>query len=351
MIAQKKIKVKFCGYSEKDTFSYSKFILDILKSRYDVELSENPEYIFFNESSSEYLKFDCIRIFYTGENITPNFNLCDYAIGFDYLTFEDRYFRLPLFLVATFYNNQELLRAGDMDFNTIATFTEDDLAKKSEFCSFVYSNYLASESRVEFLTKLNNYKIVNSGGRFLNNVGGAVKSKLDFEAKHKFSIAFENSSRSGYSTEKICTSFAAKTIPIYFGDPRITDEFNRERFINCHEYDSFEAVIERVKEIDSNDKLYIEILNKPIRNPHYNFTEIRKRFTAFLYNTIDQDLSLAKRRTINPSRAIQIERGLQIIARIEKIKGLARIVLSKIYQPFKKFPLLEKLKVSMFRKG
>lgn len=41
-----------------------------------------------------------IRIFYPPpENLVPDFNICDYAIGFHYLDFEDHYFRFPLYLV------------------------------------------------------------------------------------------------------------------------------------------------------------------------------------------------------------------------------------------------------------
>ncbi|MDU9760969.1 fucosyltransferase, partial [Helicobacter pylori] len=37
------------------------------------------------------------RVFYTGENEAPNFNLFDYAIGFDELDFNNRYLRMPLY--------------------------------------------------------------------------------------------------------------------------------------------------------------------------------------------------------------------------------------------------------------
>ncbi|CAJ99309.1 alpha (1,3)-fucosyltransferase fragment 2 [Helicobacter acinonychis str. Sheeba] len=36
-------------------------------------------------------------MYYTGENEVPNFNLFDYAIGFDGLDFKERYLRMPLY--------------------------------------------------------------------------------------------------------------------------------------------------------------------------------------------------------------------------------------------------------------
>src|SRR3989344_2414293 len=98
----KKIRIKICNFDPNDKFLYGYFMLGILKKYYDVELSEYPEYVFFNESTYDYLKYGGVRIFYTGENISPNFNLCDYALGYDYMTFGDRYYRMPLYLVTQF---------------------------------------------------------------------------------------------------------------------------------------------------------------------------------------------------------------------------------------------------------
>ncbi|RVY51975.1 fucosyltransferase, partial [Helicobacter pylori] len=43
------------------------------------------------------------RVFYTGENEVPNFNLFDYAIGFDELDFNNRYLRMPLYYAYLHY--------------------------------------------------------------------------------------------------------------------------------------------------------------------------------------------------------------------------------------------------------
>jgi hypothetical protein len=45
------------------------------------------------------------------------------------------------------------------------------------------------------------------------------------------------------------------TIPIYWGNPLASLDFNPKAFINCHDYKSFDEVIELVKEIDSNETL------------------------------------------------------------------------------------------------
>ncbi len=349
----KKIKIKYCKYSNADetiplTFNY--FFHNILKKYYDVEVSDTPDYIFYHESTYEYLKYNCIRIYYTGENLTPNFNLCDYATSIDYMDFGDRYHRLPPYLVASFYTKKDIELAKNIDFKNPKIFTRADLAKKTEFCSFVYSNYLADIKRQILFDKLNTYKKVNSGGRYINNIGGPVENKLEFELKHKFSMAIENSCRAGYTTDRIVNSIAADTIPIYWGNPEIGKEFNTKRFINCHEYKSFDEVVERVKEIDNNDDLYLKIINEPIFASGYNFDIALKDLEKFLRNIFDQPLDEAKRRTINAARAAEMEKNEQLIAKYAKIKTRIKVFFGKLYKPFKKIGRLEEFKRKYFRK-
>lgn len=219
----KTIKVKYCKYGNTDhatplTFNY--FIHTILTKYYNVEISDKPDYVFYYESSYEYLKYDCIRIFNTGENVTPNFNLCDYGIGIDYLTFGDRYYRLPPFFTATFYSKKDIELAKEIDLENPKKVTKEDLKKRTEFCSFVYSNYLADDRRKDLFDTIFSYKKINSGGRYLNNIGGPVENKLEFELKHKFSMAIENSCRDGYTTDRIINSLTAGVIPIYWEIPQ-----------------------------------------------------------------------------------------------------------------------------------
>lgn len=346
----RKIRIKICEFDRDSDALRDNFIYKILKKYYDVEFSENPEYIFYNESTFKYLKYDCIRIFYTGENISPNFNLCDYAIGYDYMNFEDRYYRLPLYLVAVFYNEEEIRAAGDDYLIRRANFSKNDLSEKSEFCSFVYSNYLADGARKTFFDKLSNYKKVNAGGAYLNNIGGRVVNKLEFESKHKFSIAFENTSRSGYTTEKIVGSLAAKTIPIYWGNPEIGREFNEKRFINCHRFRDFDQVVERVKEIDMNNELYLSIINEQIAAPNYDFTKVKLGFDVFLRNIIDQPLSSARRRTLNSARLYELENNEKFISLIVLLKFRIKKFFAVLYKPLKKIGLFEKFKHFILRK-
>lgn len=217
-------------------------------------LSDNPDILFYSCFGDEHLKYDCTRIFYTPENARPNFNRCDYAFSYDY-PITERNYRLPLYRRWHGYN--QLLDLRDPD---------KVILQNRKFCSFMVSNPRAIE-RIDFFNKLSLYRHVDSGGRHLNNIGSPIEpgaeNKMDWMRNYKFSITFENSSYPGYTTEKLMHALITDTIPIYWGNPIAFLDFNPKAFINCHDFNSFDEVIELVKEIDQNESLYKEYLSQP----------------------------------------------------------------------------------------
>ena len=279
----KKLKIKFVDFNEGATAV--KVFLQILQQRYEVELSDEPEWLFFSVFGEEHLKYNnCVKIFFTGENQSPDFNLCDYAIGFEYMDFGDRYVRFPLW--ALYPDDIDAMRRKH------STYI---LTAKHFFCSFVVSNPHGNEARGKFMDLLSEYKPVNSGGRWRNNVGGPVADKLAFQQCHKFSIAFENTVHPGYTTEKLVQSFAAWTIPIYYGDPRVSETFDTNAFINCNDYPNWEAVVERVKEIDQNEELWMKMLQTPALKDPAVVMDLQNGLRQFLYHIFDQEPEEAKR--------------------------------------------------------
>lgn len=262
---------------------------ELLRKHYDLEITkENPQYLIYSVFGTDHLNYDCIRIFYTGECMTPNFNECDYAVGFDRFSFDDRYIRYPYYLFHGY--DKEYLSLKER-----RPFTREDLSKKEGFCSFVVSNCFAQDMRTELFHKMSEYQHVFSGGRYLNNIGGAVKDKLAFTAKYKFAIACENACYPGYVTEKIVDAFAAQAIPIYYGDPTAARDFNPKAFINCADYSSFDEVLEKVKEIDQNDDLYLSMINE---SPVTEFLDT-DAFEKYLCEIIDRDYDKACRRPVS----------------------------------------------------
>lgn len=248
------------------------------------------EYVFFSCFGDSHWNVpkDKIKIFITAENISPDFNTCDYAIGFDRLSFGDRYLRFP-----NIYG--PISKRGVL--GMVARKHQPPFLEKQSFCSFVVSNAEADSIRVRLFDLLSAYKKVDSGGRYLNNVGGPVSDKLSFDRKHKFSICCENSRHDGYITEKLYEAFSAQLIPIYWGAPDVGLTFNKKAFINVSDYPSLEAVVEHIKAIDNDSALYEKILMEPafLNESEDSFEYYYQKLESFLLNIINQPLSAAQR--------------------------------------------------------
>ncbi len=282
---KKQIKLKFIPFWPNFDPEHN-FIIDLLKDRYDVVLSDEPDYLICTIFAEEPVFYrNCVKILYTAENLCPDFNMFDYAIGFEHLTYEDRYFRYPCM-----YLDQDT----DKKMETKHLHVVDPAGKK--FCNFIYSNAEADPIREKFFNMLSEYKTVDSAGKYRNNVGGPCADKRAFQSDYKFSIAFENSSHSGYVTEKIVDAFAAGTIPIYWGDPRIEEYFDPGSFIHIKDEASIPDAIQKIIEIDQNDDLFREIMKTPaLMHQDEKAEDKLAELQQFLFHIFDQPLEQAYR--------------------------------------------------------
>lgn len=311
-MTDKIFKVYFVGFFA--TFDiYDNFILDFIKKIGKVEITNEPDYLFYSVFNDDYLLYtDCIRIFFTGENLAPNFQLCDYAIGFERMSFGDRYIRFPFYFGMKEYADD--LKAA---INKDRSIPKEAFERR--FCSFVYSNSDTDRAREDIFRVLNKYRSVDAGGRLFNSFNGhCVDDKYLFEFQHKFSIACENSSHLGYSTEKLMQAFAAQTIPIYYGDPSVIEEYNPAAFINCHEFRTYDQLLERVKEIDQNKKMYMDMLKQPTFVNDGFVEDIKQRFDRFISNIFTQDRPDAYRRN-RYFWGEKMDKKYKKIYRVEKI--------------------------------
>lgn len=250
------LKIKFVdfwfGFAPANNYFFR-----LLSTKFKIELSDDPDILIFSCFGIEYLKYDCIKIFYSTENIRPDFTGCDYAITFDYNN-HPRHFRLPLYAL---YSDQ----IGAID-KLLETKTRQEVLgiwrNKKKFCCMVVSNG-ESQKRLDFFNYLSKYKHVDSGGKVMNNIGGPVKDKMDFIKDYRFVISFENASHPGYTTEKIIEPLMAGCIPLYWGDPLIYGDFNAACFLNLDQTKSFTKFIEEIIAIDTDEEKAISMLMEP----------------------------------------------------------------------------------------
>jgi hypothetical protein len=95
------------------------------------------------------------------------------------------------------------------------------------------------------------------------NVPLIAGAKTEFLKSYKFNIAFENANVPGYTTEKLVEPMAARCLPIYWGNPRVGEEFNSSSFLNYHDFASEDALINEIIALDQDDARYLERLQQP----------------------------------------------------------------------------------------
>ena len=289
----KEIRIQFVdfwsGFVPEESFLYR-----ALERHYRVVLSDKPDYLFYSCGGYRHLDYpDAIRIFYTGENMVPDFNVCDYGIGFHHLTFEDRYMRYPFFLI---------YRIGKEELEQLQRpkHITPQLAQR-KFCNFVYSNGLQADPlRERFFRRLSEYKRVDSGGRYMNNIGGPVADKLAFIGQYKFTIAFENCSLSGYTTEKILDPMRCCSLPVYYGDPHVDADFNPEAFVWLRNADDVERAVDEIVRLDNDDEAYLAKLARPWFAPGFSadiVAHYENALDEFLQHIVEQPREQAFRTT------------------------------------------------------
>ncbi|MGL2360791.1 glycosyltransferase family 10 domain-containing protein [Helicobacter pylori] len=259
----------------------------ILSQRYTITLHRNPDkpadIVFGNPlgSARKILSYqNTKRVFYTGENEVPNFNLFDYAIGFDELDFRDRYLRMPLYYDRLHHkaesvndttapyklkdNSLYALKKPSHHFkenhpNLCAVVNNESDPLKRGFASFVASNPNAP-IRNAFYDALNSIEPVIGGGSVKNTLGYKVENKSEFLSQYKFNLCFENSQGYGYVTEKIIDAYFSHTIPIYWGSPSVAQDFNPKSFVNVHDFNNFDEAIDYIKYLHTHPNAYLDML-------------------------------------------------------------------------------------------
>lgn len=303
-INRKVIRINFCGCGN-ELRPNNNLILNILKKHYTVEISDNPDFVICGIGGNhfEYMKYDCVRILLMTENLSPDFTVFDYCIGFDYLEFGDRYFRLP-------YSFQT--KSGKPWIPQLVSEEQayECLSRdKKFFCNFIYRHPSSHGVREKIFDRISEYKEITSAGNFRNNISGEVRNysnnggalhighdeKLEYLRRSKFTIACESVIYPGFETEKIVDAFSMHSIPIYYGADTITNTFNRKAFINVGET-GLDDMVEIVSELDNHDEKYVSMLMECPLNDRMSVQKTYENLENFFLNIFSAEPMLRRPR-------------------------------------------------------
>ena len=290
---------KIC-FLDQDTANYFKMLFGAIDTArfHQVPMTE-AEYLFYSPFTPDHhaARPDTIKILITGENLCPDFNACDYGISGEYLELGDRHLRIPHYAAYEAAKNL----ASRPKINAV------DLEQKNKFCNFIYSNgLLVHPIREQFFHDLNSIFPVVSAGRYLRNDHSLTApdpdadwglEKRNFVKQFRFTIAIENSEHQGYITEKITDAFLAHTVPIYWGDPRVLEEFNADAFLHLRDYPTHEAAIAEIQRLNADPKRLLALLNAPVFRGGIDRAELYTTSARdFIEGIFAQPLTKARRR-------------------------------------------------------
>lgn len=269
------------GFQPENNFFI--YLIRSVKENVNITSPENADIIFYSCFGNSHKNFNTKKIFFTGENLRPNFNDCDLSLSFDFDDYNNKNMRLPLWYLyidwfnVKSYNNPEWLipveyLSGDNE------FTKKD---KNKFCSTVFSS--PYNTRFNMVNLLNTYKQVDCYGKIHNNkLPDGEKYKMDIISNYKFNICFENSIYPGYFTEKLLHAKIAGCIPIYYSDKSYSEDFNTKCCINLIDFENEYDFFEYIKLIDNNDKLYNNILSEALFNTQLSLDSILNNFKKII---------------------------------------------------------------------
>jgi len=282
------------------TANFFKLLFETVDATRFVEVPlEEAEYVLFSPFSPDHhaANPETIKILISGENMCPDFNACDYAISSEFLELGDRHLRMPVY--SMFEAAKGLISR--------APLSQIGLENKTNFCNFIYSNARwADPFREKFFHTLDNVSPVVSAGRFLQNDTrlsgnehgtdwGVTKRKM--VESFRFTIAIENSEHPGYVTEKITDALLCNTIPIYWGDPRVLEEFDTEAFIHLRDFTTLEDAVAEIQRIDADPSRMLNMMNAPVFSGGIDRTALHLNAAREFFEAIfDQPLANARRR-------------------------------------------------------
>ena len=269
----KHIRIGYTDWNNSRAMEYINFLKTNLNDKYEFELvTDEPDYLLFSFYGSEHknIKYNTsTKIAIYEEGFIPTFNEEDYIFGVAHILYLDRYFRKASLL-------EYLGNLKNKDFREVRNKILNG-QKREKFCAAVFGHEKNEDHfREKFVNELSKYKKVDMGGEINNTVGYNVTDNIKFFKEYKFSIAFEKNSGDGYATGHIINSFLAGTIPIYYGDYFIDEYINPDTYILVRNDIDLQDKIEYIKEVDKDNKLYLEFFSKDILLDE-NIVEKRKK--------------------------------------------------------------------------
>ena len=256
------------------------YFYKLLSLYYNVSLVDHdPDLLIFSCFGNNHKNISAkTKLFFCGENsipsgcdrmIRPDYSKCDISLSQYPASHRNYYFPLWALFINWFHEADTIDLPSNPTYltnpKTLLWNRDTYIEEKTYDCCFMNNNHIPD--RVALFELLNEKIFVNSYGKLHNNVGyllrGHEGDKCDILKNHKLTIAYENSYRHGYNTEKIIHPYSVGSIPIYSGGLDRT-VFNSKALFYIEDYASTEAMVEDIVSTIGDTSLYRAKLREPL---------------------------------------------------------------------------------------
>lgn len=248
------------------------FFLDACRANIDSVKVVDPEkadVLFFSCFGDNHKKYNCKKVYYSGESTDPPWQDCDYALTFNLDEKKQSHFRLPLWMLYI-----DWFKKDSQYVNPQFMFPVDGLLKNKYsivdpkyFCVAVY-NRDPIGNRTEFINKLSQKmpQQVYAFGESFGKIPYGEDKKCEVICNFKFNMCFENRSKPGYHTEKLFHAKLCGTIPVYWSADTYKLDFNQHCCLHLDNYESIDHLVDEVISLHHDKKKYAEIAKEPLFN-------------------------------------------------------------------------------------
>lgn len=151
--------------------------------------------------------------------------------------------------------------------------------------AYIASYDWSTNHRNDYVEELMKFIPVDSYGKCLHNrdlpEDAGIRTKLRTIARHRFTLAFENSNCVDYVTEKFFQALEAGSVPVYMGAPNVADFAPANHsYIDVSKFKGPRDLAAFLLDLCANEEKYqryLEWKRKPLRRSFLNMVECVKR--------------------------------------------------------------------------
>lgn len=213
-----------------------------------------------------------LTLFHTGENLRHDHIKADYAISHDIHASLDRHFRLPYWMEVVDWSHEGIIgninpRYGELlQLKKLQAPLGNQFLHREQKAALITSHL--REPRASCFEVLKKFMPVDGMGPYfdiqIKNHHSSDFQKKNILQNYAYNLCPENSTHSGYVTEKIPEAFASGCLPITYVDESVSIDFNPKAMINMkvfrdEQYDGLQKILShRFLEAYSQEPLIVQ---------------------------------------------------------------------------------------------